>query len=69
MYHVCVQNLERTPLESPFVFVLSDTEVNVDMKSVFACDIDPINRVGLSVMLSETEIDRIQQKLLDFLHN
>ena len=68
MYHVCVQHLERTPPDSPFAFVLSSTEVYVDVKSVFACDIDPSNRVGSSVILSEIEINRIQQQLLDFLH-
>ena len=69
MYHVCVQYLERTPPESPFVFVLSETEVYVDVKSVFACDIDPSNRVGCSVILSQIEVTRIQQQLLNFLHS
>ena len=57
------------PPESPFAFVLSETEVHVDVKSVFACDIDPNDRVGCSVILSQVEITRIQQQLLDFLHS
>ena len=66
---MCTTFGTHTPRFIICVFVLSDTEVYVDVKSVFACDIDSINRVGLSVILSETEIDRIQQKLLDFLQS
>ena len=65
--HVCVQHLERTPSDSPHVFTLSKTETYVYPHSVFTCTTLPKMCRGNTVVLSDTEVNDIQQKLQQFL--
>ena len=64
--HVCLQHLERTPPDSPNVFTLSKTETYVHTHSVFTCTILPKTRMGNTVMLSDSEVMDIQNKLQEF---
>ena len=71
---VCVQYMERTPSGNPHMFVLSQTEVYVDIKSVFYSGFDPKNKVRehdtdtfVSVIIDDHELKTIQNRLSEFL--
>ena len=70
---VCVQYMERTPAGNPHMFVLSQTEVYVDIKSVFYSGFDPKNKVRdtdtdtfVSIIIDDHELKIIQDRLSEF---